>query len=69
MALDEAVLRRLDRREQELAELTPEVCLASASVLRDVEPRLTSDRQRELAEEMAQSFESQAAQSSESTSP
>jgi hypothetical protein len=62
MALDRDLLQRIERRENRVAEMTPEACIAAAAVLREAKPRLTSQRQRELAEEMAVSFEAQAAQ-------
>lgn len=70
MALDDQLLKRIDGRERRLAELSPGACRASAHLLRDVQPTLTSDRQREIAEEMAEGFEAQAVATSRSpTSP
>jgi hypothetical protein len=64
VGLDRDLLQRIERREPRLAEMTPEAFLATAEMLRDAKPRLTSERQRELAEEMAVSFEVQAARAS-----
>lgn len=62
MQLDEVALERLEERwERELAELSPEACLATAEMLRDVKPKLRTQRQCEIAEEVAQEFEAQAA--------
>jgi hypothetical protein len=48
--------------------MTPESSLRAAALLRDVEPRLRGDRQREVAEEMARRFEERAAARSRSVS-
>jgi hypothetical protein len=52
----------MKRRERDVTEMTAEACLAAAGLLRDAKPGLGSERQRELAEEMAVSFEGQAAE-------
>ncbi len=46
---------------RELAEATPEQNRRSAALLREVRPKLTSQRQREIAEEMTKRFEERAA--------
>jgi hypothetical protein len=46
---------------RELAEATPEQNRQAAALLREVRPKLTSQRQREIAEEMAKRFEERAA--------
>jgi hypothetical protein len=61
VALDRELLQRIERGERLVAAMAPEACSAAAAVLRDAKPRLASERQRELAEEMAVSFEAQAA--------
>jgi len=54
-------LRRLAREsEQWLALTAPETSRGAAALLREVMPRLSSGRQRQLAEEMAHRFESRA---------
>jgi hypothetical protein len=51
-------LRRLAREsEQRLAATAPETSRGTAVLLREVMPRLSSERQRQLAEEMARRFE------------
>jgi hypothetical protein len=56
-----AELRRLAREsEQRLAATAPETSRGAAALLREVMPRLSGERQRQLAEEMARRFESRA---------
>ncbi len=55
--LSEKQLATLAECERELAEATPEHNLRTAALLREVKPLLKSERQREIAEEMACSFE------------
>lgn len=51
-------LRRFAREsEQRLASTAPETSRGAAALLREVMPRLSGERQRELAEEMARRFE------------
>jgi hypothetical protein len=45
----------------ELAEATPEQNRRTAALLREVRPKLTSRRQREIAEDIAKKFEERAA--------
>lgn len=45
----------------EVAAMTPERCLGAAALARRVKPMLTSERQREIAEQLAREFEAQAA--------
>jgi hypothetical protein len=60
--ISEAELRRYGEQcERELAALSPEACLATAAMLRDVKPKLDRRRLIEIAEEMAQEFEAWAA--------
>jgi hypothetical protein len=68
VGLDQVLRERIKRRERDVAEMTPEACLAAAGLLRDAQPDLASERQRELAEEMAVSFEGQAAETPRPTS-
>jgi hypothetical protein len=60
------VLRRIDARQADLDAMTPTECRGTAALLRDSRQRLTSDRQRQLAEELAQEFEALAARVPES---
>jgi hypothetical protein len=54
-------LGRLAREsEQRLAATAPETSRGAAALLREVMPRLSGERQRQLAEEMARRFESRA---------
>jgi hypothetical protein len=54
-------LRRFAREsEQRLAATAPETSRGAAALLREVMPRLSGERQRQLAEEMARRFESRA---------
>ncbi len=46
---------------RELAEATPEQNSRTAVLLREVSPKLTSQRQRDIAEDMAKRFEERAA--------
>jgi predicted DNA-binding protein len=46
--------------EQRLAATAPETSRGAAALLREVMPRLSGERQRQLAEEMARRFESRA---------
>ena len=59
--MDENLLRSVEDSRRQLDEMTPEASLAAARLLRDTEPRLATERQRELAEEMANRFERRAA--------
>ncbi|HUA73914.1 MAG TPA: hypothetical protein VL988_04080 [Solirubrobacteraceae bacterium] len=56
----DAIRREVEECERELASATPETNLRSAALLREVMPKLTSVRQRELAEEIAKEFEQRA---------
>lgn len=46
---------------RELADATPEQNRQAAAFTREVRPKLTSQRQREIAEDMAKRFEERAA--------
>jgi ribosome recycling factor len=57
----EEVRRAAEESRLRLASMTPAECLRTAAMLREVTmPRLTTTRQRELAEELAQDFEQRA---------
>jgi hypothetical protein len=56
----EEIRREKKEHERWLASLTPEANLRNAALLREVMPKLTGVRQRELAEEIAQEFEGRA---------
>jgi hypothetical protein len=58
--------RLVTEARAELAAMSPEECVGCAGLLRDVKPSLTSERQREIAEEIARDFEARAAASSQS---
>lgn len=54
-------LRRFAREsEQRLAATAPEISRGAAALLWEVVPRLSGERQRQVAEEMARRFESRA---------
>jgi hypothetical protein len=59
-------LTPLGEIKRELAEKTPEQNRRAAALLREVRPKLTSQRQREIAEEMAKRFVERAAVASDS---
>ena len=61
MALSEDVRRRAEERRERVAAMTAEECLGVAALLRDVLPKLETERQRKLAQEMAERFEKRAA--------
>ncbi len=61
VAIDQELVQRVEEREKHLQEITAEECAAAASMLREVKPQLGTDRQRELADEMAAEFEARAA--------
>jgi hypothetical protein len=52
----------MKQRERRVAEMAPEACVAAAKLLRDGKRDLGSDRQRQLAEEMAVGFDAQVAE-------
>jgi predicted DNA-binding protein len=57
MAMSEELRRFVRESEQRLAATTPETSRGAAALLREVLPRLSGERQRQLAEEMARRFE------------
>jgi hypothetical protein len=61
MGLEPGLVQRIAERDRRLEAMTAEACIATASMLRDAKPRVQSDRQRELAEEIAAEFEARAA--------
>jgi hypothetical protein len=52
-----AISEELQESDQRLAATTPEASRRAAALLREVMPRLSGERQRQLAEEMARRFE------------
>jgi hypothetical protein len=64
------LLARIDERDRELEKLSPDECREAAALLREAKTRATSERQRELADELAEGLEARAAvQRSPSASP
>lgn len=64
------LLERIEDRDRELEAMSPEACREAAAVLREAKSRLTSERQRQLADEIARDFEARAAaHGSRSASP
>jgi len=59
-AANEEFRRFARESEQWLAATAPETSRGAAALLREVMPRLSGERQRQLAEEMARRFESRA---------
>jgi Skp family chaperone for outer membrane proteins len=57
----EDLLALIEKREGELEAMSPEACRESAALLRDTQSRLATERQRELADEIAREFEARAA--------
>jgi hypothetical protein len=57
----EDLLARIEEREGELEAMSSEACRESAALLRDTKSRLTTERQRELADEIAGEFVARAA--------
>jgi len=53
---------------QKLASMTPDSSIRAAALLRQINPRLASDQQRTVAEEMARRFEERAAAHSQRSS-
>jgi len=62
-----AHLSGIEARDDELAAMDSQACSEAASLLRGAKHRLRTDRQRELAEELADEFDALAAQRSPST--
>ena len=70
MGLDPELELAAERARREREAMTPEECVRTAAFIRDSARRLTSERQREIAEEAAAQFDRQAAAySSGSSSP
>jgi hypothetical protein len=61
VALTQELLERIEEREKRVEAMTAQECVTAASMLRQAKPRLGTNRQRELADEMASQFEAQAA--------
>jgi DNA/RNA-binding domain of Phe-tRNA-synthetase-like protein len=61
-------LRRIDARDAELSAIDAGASREAALLLRGVKDRLRSERQRELADELADEFEARAVQRSPSRS-
>jgi hypothetical protein len=61
MPVGDELRLRIEESRRELHQMTPQESLAAAALLRDVKPILETDRQRELAEELAGEFEARAA--------
>jgi hypothetical protein len=61
MAVSEDLRQVARESTRRLASMTPESSIRAAALLRDVKPRLASDRQRNVAEEMACRFDERAA--------
>lgn len=59
--MDEDLQRSVEEARREFEGMTPEKSLAVARLVRKAKPRLETERQRELAEEMASRFEQRAA--------
>ncbi|MFI4993615.1 MAG: hypothetical protein ACHQCH_08395 [Solirubrobacterales bacterium] len=57
MAIGKDLDRLATESEQRLAATAPETSRRAAALLREVMPRLSGERQRQLAEEMARRFE------------
>jgi hypothetical protein len=57
VAVSEELSRFARESEQRLGATTPETSRGAAALLREVMPRLSGERQRQLAEEMARRFE------------
>jgi hypothetical protein len=68
VAISEELRRLALESEQWLAATPPETSRGAAALLREVMPRLSGERQRQLAEEMAHRFELRADAHSRSSS-
>jgi hypothetical protein len=55
--ISEELRRLVLESEQRLAATAPEISRGAAALLREAMPRLSGERQRQLAEEMARRFE------------
>ena len=60
MAVSEDLRQVARESARSLASMTPESSIRAAALLRDVKPRLASDQQRNVAEEMARRFDERA---------
>jgi hypothetical protein len=60
VAIREELRRLVLESEQRLAATAPAISRGAAALLREAMPRLSGERQRQLAEEMACRFESRA---------
>jgi hypothetical protein len=69
MAVSEELRRAGAESARELAAMEPESSMQAAALLRDAKTRLTHDRERVVAEEMARRFEERAAARSRSALP
>lgn len=69
MAVSEDLQQIARESTWRLALMTPESNIRAAALLRDVKPRLASDQQRNVAEEMARRFDERAAAHSRPSSP
>jgi hypothetical protein len=65
----EKLLARIDDRDRELDAMNPTACREAAELVRGAKPRLATERQRQLADEIAGEFESRAARGPRSRVP
>jgi hypothetical protein len=68
VAVNEDLRQGARESARRLASMTPESSSRAAALLRDVKPRLASDQQRNVAEEMARRFDERAAAHSRASS-
>lgn len=69
MAVSDDLRLSAEESARGLASMAPESSMQAATLLREVKPRLASDRERGVAEEMARRFEDRAAARSRSALP
>ncbi len=67
MPMIDEVLQRIEARDSELEAMSAEDCREAAALLRDAKPGLESQRQQELADELAEQFEERAVERSRSS--
>jgi hypothetical protein len=68
MVMSDDLGHRALESKRRLAAMTPESSLQAAALVRSVEPRLLTDQQRRVAEDMAQRFEEHAFAHTQSSS-
>jgi predicted DNA-binding protein len=68
VAISKKLCRLVGESDQRLAEASPETSWTTAALLREAMPRLSGERQRQLAEELASRFELRAGARSQPSS-